>query len=132
MALLAEALWGGGAVARGLVVVASSVLGRLLVASATPIAASLRSSTSVTPPAVSAARGLAVAGRLRAAFIAVGDVKKHVGGKHQPVASGGFMHVNADSLLLHPRQHAFASLVSNVSGRYLVSHPEDEDGGGCC
>lgn len=72
MALLAEALWRGRAVARGLVVVASSVLGRLLVASATPIAASLCPRTSVTSATVAAARGLAVAGRLGAAFIAVG------------------------------------------------------------
>lgn len=78
MALLAEALWRGRAVARGLVVVASSGLGRLLVAPATPIATGLRSRTSVTSAAVAAARGLAVAGRLRATVIAVGDVKKHV------------------------------------------------------
>lgn len=64
MALLAEALRRGRAVARGLVVVASSVLGRLLVAPTTPIATGLSSRTSVTSATVAAARGLAVAGRL--------------------------------------------------------------------
>lgn len=107
MALLAEALRRGRAVARGLVVVAPAVLWRLLVASATPVPSGLCSADSVPSATVPAGGGLAVARRRRAALVAVEE--------------RGQTEVTSELLLL-----------ATPHRDVRRTHPDEDGGGGCC